>query len=91
MLVRKGYLKVTGIVDLVNKIYKVKLPNLEIKSLFSEIIDGWFRNKVIGNDLNSILKDLINLNLEEFEDKFKILVNQMFSYLDVGENTAENA
>ena len=58
--------------------------------MFSEIIDDWFRNKVIGNDLNSILKDLVTLNLSEFEKKFRILVVQMFSFLDVGENTAEN-
>ena len=90
LLVGTGYLKVTGIVDLATKIYKVKIPNYEIKFLFSEIIDDWFRNKVIGNDLNSILKDLVTLNLEEFEEKFKILVMQMFSFMDVGENTAEN-
>ena len=90
MLLGTGYLKVTGVVDLVNKIYKVKLPNLEIKSLFSEIIDNWFRNKVIGNDLNSIMKDLITLNLKEFRKKFQILAMEMFSYMDVGEKTAEN-
>lgn len=90
LLVGTGYLKVTGIVDLATKIYKVKIPNYEIKFLFSEIIDDWFRDKVIGNDLNSILKDLITLNLDEFEQKFQILVKQMFSFMDVGENTAEN-
>ena len=90
LLVGTGYLKVTGIVDLPTKIYKVKIPNYEIKFLFSEIIDDWFRNKVIGNDLNSILKDLVTLNLSEFEKKFRILVVQMFSFMDVGENTAEN-
>jgi len=36
------------------------------------------------------LKDLITLNLKEFEKKFDVLVKQMFSYMDVGENTAEN-
>ena len=90
LLVGTGYLKVTGVVDLQRKIYKVKIPNMEIKLLFEEIVDDWFRDKVIGNDLNSILKDLITLNFEEFEEKFKILVRQMFSYMDVGENTAEN-
>ena len=29
-------------------------------------------------------------NLKEFENKFRILVEQMFSYMDVGVNTAEN-
>lgn len=90
LLVGTGYLKVTQVVDLPNKLYKVKIPNYEIKFLFEDIIDDWFRDKVIGNDLRSILKDLVTLNLEEFEEKFKILVKQMFSYMDVGENTAEN-
>ena len=85
-----GYLKVTEVVNLAEHIYKVKLPNYEIKLLFQQIINDWFKNKVIGNDLKSILKDLVTLNLDEFERKFRVLVKEMFSYMDVGENTAEN-
>lgn len=58
--------------------------------LLEEIIDNWFSNKVIGNDLNSIMKDLVTLNLEEFRKKFSILAIEMFSYMDVGKDTAEN-
>lgn len=90
LLLGTGYLKVTQVVDAFRKIYQVEIPNDEIKFLFEDIIDDWFRDKVIGNDLNTILKDLVTLNLEEFEEKFKILVTQMFSYMDVGQNTAEN-
>ena len=90
LMLQTGYLKVEEVVDLIGKRYKVKIPNYEIKSLFEEIIDDWFDNKVVGNDLRSILKDLVTLNLEEFEEKFKILVKEMFSYFDVGENVAEN-
>ncbi len=90
LMLGTGYLKVVETVNIAEGIYKVELPNYEIKLLFSQIIDDWFRNKVIGNDLKSILKDLITLNLEEYEEKFKILVREMFSYMDVGENTAEN-
>ena len=90
LLLGTGYLKITEKVDIVEKKYKVKIPNYEIKALFQSIIRNWFSNKIIGNDLNSILKDLITLNLKEFEKKFDILVRQMFSYMDVGENTAEN-
>ena len=90
LLLGTGYLKVTETVDLQNKIYRVKLPNYEIKLLFEEIIRDWFYDKVIGNDLRSILKDLITLNLTEFEKKFQILTTQMFSFMDVGKNTAEN-
>lgn len=90
LLLGTGYLKVTKVVDAFKKIYQVEIPNYEIKFLFEDIIDDWFRDKVIGNDLNTILKDLVTLNLEEFEEKFEILVMQMFSYMDVGQNTAEN-
>ena len=90
LMLGTGYLKVEETVNISEGIYKVKLPNYEIKLLFSQIIDDWFRNKVIGNDLKSILKDLITLNLKEYEKKFNILVREMFSYMDVGENTAEN-
>ena len=90
LMLGTGYLKVEETVNISEGIYKVKLPNYEIKLLFSQIIDDWFRNRVIGNDLKSILKNLVTLDLEEYEEKFKILVREMFSYMDVGENTAEN-
>ena len=90
LMLGTGYLKVTKTINLAEHIYKVKLPNYEIKLLFQQIIKDWFRNKVMGNDLNSILKDLVTLNIDEFEMKFQVLVKEMFSYLDVGENTAEN-
>ena len=90
LMLQTGYLKLEETVSLTEGLYKVKIPNLEIKELFRGIIRDWFNNKVVGNNLNSILKDLIQLNLKEFERKFKVLVKEMFSYMDVGENTAEN-
>ncbi len=90
LMLQTGYLKITKVVDLAVHIYKVKIPNYEINILFQQIIHEWFRNKVPGNDLRTILKDLVTLNFEEFEYKFKRLVKEMFSYMDVGEDTAEN-
>lgn len=43
-----------------------------------------------GKTLDELLYDLVNLKTEEFEEKFKILVKEMFSFMDVGENQAEN-
>lgn len=91
LLVGTGYLKVVEkSPDKLSNICKIKIPNFEIKFLFSSIILDWFRDKVIGNDLISILKDLTTLNLKEFEKKFEVLVTEMFSYMDIGKNTAEN-
>ena len=90
LMLQTGYLKVVETVDLEEKRYKVKIPNNEIKGLFREMVRDWFSNKVEGEDLRSILKDLVNLKLEDFERKLKKLVIEMFSYFDVGENTAES-
>ena len=90
LMLGTGYLKVTEVVSLAENIYKVKLPNYEIKLLFQDMIRGWFSDKVPGNDLRSILKDLVELKLDEFQKKFRVLTREMFSYMDVGENTAEN-
>ena len=90
LMLGTGYLKVVETVDLIDGIYRLQIPNKEVKELFRGIIRDWFNDKVIGNDLKSILKDLVELNLEEFEEKFKILVRQMFSFMDVGIDTAEN-
>ena len=90
LMLGTGYLKVVETVDIAEGIYKVEIPNQEIRLLFTQIINDWFKDKVIGNDLKSILKDLVTLNLKEYEKKFEKLVVEMFSYMDVGENTAEN-
>ncbi len=90
LMLGTGYLKVSEEVNLAEGIYKVKIPNYEIKTLFYDIVRNWFKDKVVGNDLRSILKDLVELKISEFEKKFRVLVREMFSYMDVGENTAEN-
>ena len=90
LMIQTGYLKEVEEIDAIRGIYKVKIPNYEIKTLFENIVSNWFDNKVPGNDLRSILKDLVTLKIEEFERKIKRLVLEMFSYFDVGENTAES-
>ena len=88
LMLGTGYLKIVEQVD--KRRYKVKLPNYEIKSLFEDIVEDWFSNKVSGEDLRSILSDLVNLRIPDFQKKFRRLVEEMFSYMDVGRDTAEN-
>ena len=68
----------------------VEIPNEEIKRLFESIIELWFLNKAACADLQDLLSDLINGKFDEFEYKFQRLVIEMFSYMDVGIDTAEN-
>ena len=90
LMLGTGYLKIVETVNQIDGIYKVALPNYEIKTLFQSIVRDWFSNKVSGENLRSILDDLVNLKLPDFEKKFKRLVEEMFSYMDVGKDTAEN-
>ncbi|MBR3003215.1 MAG: AAA family ATPase, partial [Clostridia bacterium] len=88
LMLGTGYLKVVEKIK--ENYYKVLAPNNEIKELFRNIVDDWFSYRVPGKTLDELLSDLINLKTEEFEEKFKILVKEMFSFMDVGENQAEN-
>ncbi len=49
VLVGTGYLKVIETVDISEGVYKVTIPNNEIKELFRSIVRNWFNDKVIGN------------------------------------------
>ncbi len=88
LMLSTGYLKVVE--NLGDSYYRVTFPNYEIKELFRDIVRSWFLNKVPGNTLKELLADLTNLRLDDFRKKFQILVKEMFSYMDVGKNTAEN-
>ena len=56
LMLQTGYLKVVETVDLIRGIYKVVLPNNEIKFLFEDMVDNWFSNKVEGEDLRKYIK-----------------------------------
>ena len=90
LFISSGYLKVVEKVDITEGIYMVKIPNLEIKHLFSDIIKSWFTECEYGEELKSMLNDLETLNFESYKEKFENYVLDMFSYFDVGENAAEN-
>ena len=90
LFISSGYLKVVEKVDITEGIYMVKIPNLEIKYLFSNIIKSWFTECEYGEELKSMLNDLETLNFESYKEKFENYVLDMFSYFDVGENAAEN-
>ena len=61
---------------------------------------GWIRNhrkqanfgfiSLSDGTIQDCLQVVYTKDLEDFEEKFQILVRQMFSFMDVGENTAEN-
>ncbi len=83
LFLQTGYLKPTK--KMMYNRYKVKIPNLEIKILYEEIIKSWSPSYT-----NNSLKYLIEKDFKSFEEYFEALTIQMFSFLDVKINEDEN-
>ncbi len=69
--------------------YKLKIPNNEVKIVFTDIILHWLNKEVkITRDLLiSTSEHLINNRISEFEKGFKLLVGDTFSYYDTAETS----
>lgn len=69
----------------------VKIPNVEILTLYEDMIIKWFDvDDVSSNMIKVMLEYLVNCKMKEFEDNFRYLVRKTFSNFDVGMNAAEN-
>ncbi len=69
--------------------HKLRIPNNEVKIVFTNIIKTWLKNEVkLKTDLFiNTIKNLINNRIKEFEKGFKLLVGDTFSYYDTAETT----
>jgi hypothetical protein len=80
-----GYLKVVGTQVISNDIhYFLKIPNLEVESLFKHIILGWSKIGLSGTNYQLMLKSLVTGDIEVFDDIFCSYVESSLSYFDVG-------
>jgi len=67
--------------------YKLRIPNNEVKKVFTDIIMSWLKNKVkLKRDLLIFTTDcLINNRLKEFESGYKQIIGDTISYYDTAE------
>ncbi len=72
--------------------YKLKIPNNEIKIVFTNIIMTWLKSEVkIKRDLLiSMSENLINSRITEFEKDFRKIVRGTISYYDTAEKKDKN-
>jgi hypothetical protein len=68
--------------------YEFKIPNFELKFVFTNIIMEWIRNRYKFNQdlLIKTSNDLINNNLQDFETGFKQILGDTLSYFDTSSN-----
>ena len=87
LLTDNGYL--TQIEKIKYGNYKLKIPNNEVKIVFTDIIMTWLNTQVkIKRDLLiSTAENLINNKIIEFEKGFKQIIGDTISYFDTAEKT----
>ncbi len=69
--------------------YKLQIPNIEIKTLYTTIINKWFVEAGEESDYNNIVKALLIGDIKNFTKIFKRYVLQSFSYFDVSGKNPE--
>ncbi len=68
--------------------YEFRIPNFELKFVFTNIILEWIRTRYKFNQdlLINTSNDLINNNLSDFETGFKQILGDTLSYFDTSSN-----
>jgi len=85
LLTDNGYLTQAGKADFGT--YKLKIPNNEVKIIFTDIIMSWLNEEVkITRDLlTKTAKSLITNQIAEFETCFRQIIGDTLSYFDTAE------
>lgn len=86
-LLMGGYLKQTAKQrhELTGKMYyKLSIPNLEVKSVYVQIIDHYFATKIEKSKLEIMLKALVEGEIDVFEEIFSEFVVTSMSFIDPG-------
>lgn len=82
-----GYLKMTGQSLEGNTIYlKLAIPNEEVRYIYQNTIQEWFKKSVRSKDLNGLYEAILNGNQEKFEELIKQNLRETISYYDKKED-----
>ena len=69
--------------------YKLAIPNLEVTTLYYEIIENWFKDTISKPNYDIMLNALLTGDLKTFTKIFRTYVLKSLSYFDVGGNEGE--
>lgn len=82
LLTFSGYL--TQVKEVSRKVYELRIPNYEIKTIYQDIVISWLQNslKVKRELLVTTTGHLLNNRLEKFEQGFQRIIGDTFSVFD---------
>lgn len=93
LLLASGYLKTTKIIKdddgLFYGKYRLKLTNLEVKSMFQKMVSNWFRAS--ESNYNEFIKALLNKDTRAMNYYMNQIALSTFSFFDTGKNASDLA
>ena len=82
-----GYLKAVSIrFEEPERYATLTIPNIEIKSIYRNQINNWFRDEIKVKDLSELYDALINGNVEKLQQEMQKLLLNTISYMDNAES-----
>lgn len=92
LLLATGYLRVDKLERrgrLLKKFYTLRLTNMEIESLFSKMVQGWFKNS--QPEYNEFIKALLDDNVKKMNTFLNKVALNTFSSFDGGNKPSKTA
>ncbi|XBX10762.1 AAA family ATPase (plasmid) [Enterocloster clostridioformis] len=81
-----GYLKlISRRLEGENRYITMGIPNLEVKYIYTNMIENWFAEKIKSRDLSSMYRSIQDGNAEAFEGELSRLLKESISYMDAKE------
>ena len=69
--------------------YELAIPNVEVTTVYYEIIEKWFKDTISKQNYDIMLNSLLTADLKTFSKIFRDYVLKSLSYFDVGGNEGE--
>ncbi len=79
-----GYLKQVGVKN--NTVYKLAIPNKEIKQIYETTIKNWFEKKVQSKNRDEFFKAVLDKDAEKVNEYLEYWLSETISYYDEREN-----
>jgi len=92
LLLATGYLKVVElrqVGEFKKKVYTLALTNLEVKSMFADMVKGWFGGKIEAA-YNNFIKALLMNDVEAMNEFMNKIALHSFSNFDIAKGTADD-
>jgi hypothetical protein len=84
-LLFSGYLKYVEKRTVNHKtLFSLQIPNLEVGSIYDHLVQGWLEARLENEKLETMLKALLDGDMETFEELFAEMVKNSFSFFDTG-------